>query len=362
MRFWFDLRRRRLPDRRRPRAGQGRGPARRRLDRRGRRSSAERGRPPALGPRRGPRDLPGAGARSPTPTTIRACSSPRPGCTAPSGWRATSAPTSCTPRSTSTSCWRRGRPSRLRDVDRSTRSSAHEAVGAPPTWVLSNHDTVREVSRYARPQGDRRLRQLDDLLDAAGRLRARRAAGARRRAADARAARRRLRLPGRGARPRRGRGPARRGARRTRAGSSPVDTNRGRDGCRVPIPWSGDEPPFGFSPDGASAPPWLPQPASWRALTVAVADRRRAARCSSSTAGAAHPPRASGARRRGAALARRARRCARVSPATPGSSAWSTCRPSRAPGRDGAELLLSSGEARGRRRRPGRYDRVVYDA
>ena len=37
--------------------------------------------------------------------------------------------------------------------------SAHEAVGAPPTWVLSNHDTVREVSRYARPQGVRAAAQ-----------------------------------------------------------------------------------------------------------------------------------------------------------------------------------------------------------
>jgi alpha-glucosidase len=45
-------------------------------------------------------------------------------------------------------------------------------------------------------------------------------------------------------------------------------TERGRDGCRVPIPWSGDEPPYGFSPDGAEAPPWLPQPRSWAALTV----------------------------------------------------------------------------------------------
>ena len=25
-------------------------------------------------------------------------------------------------------------------------------------------------------------------------------------------------------------------------------TERGRDGCRVPIPWSGSAPPFGFSP------------------------------------------------------------------------------------------------------------------
>jgi alpha-glucosidase len=45
-------------------------------------------------------------------------------------------------------------------------------------------------------------------------------------------------------------------------------TDRGRDGCRVPIPWSGDEPPYGFSPEGAGAPPWLPQPHSWAALTV----------------------------------------------------------------------------------------------
>jgi alpha-glucosidase len=41
---------------------------------------------------------------------------------------------------------------------------------------------------------------------------------------------------------------------------------RGRDGCRVPLPWSGDRPPFGFSPDGSR--PWLPQPAAWRAFTV----------------------------------------------------------------------------------------------
>jgi alpha-glucosidase len=42
----------------------------------------------------------------------------------------------------------------------------------------------------------------------------------------------------------------------------------GRDGCRVPLPWAGDEPPFGFSPAGATAEPWLPQPSSWRELTA----------------------------------------------------------------------------------------------
>ncbi|WP_245718934.1 hypothetical protein [Micromonospora rhizosphaerae] len=40
----------------------------------------------------------------------------------------------------------------------------------------------------------------------------------------------------------------------------------GRGGCRVP--WSGDAPPFGFSPDGAVAVPWLPQPADWKDRTV----------------------------------------------------------------------------------------------
>jgi alpha-glucosidase len=44
--------------------------------------------------------------------------------------------------------------------------------------------------------------------------------------------------------------------------------NPGRDGCRVPLPWSGEAPPFGFSPPDATAPPWLPQPASWRSLTA----------------------------------------------------------------------------------------------
>jgi alpha-glucosidase len=45
-------------------------------------------------------------------------------------------------------------------------------------------------------------------------------------------------------------------------------SERGRDGCRVPIPWSGEASPFGFSPEHATAPPWLPQPSSWGELTV----------------------------------------------------------------------------------------------
>ncbi|HET9649597.1 MAG TPA: alpha-amylase family glycosyl hydrolase [Microlunatus sp.] len=44
--------------------------------------------------------------------------------------------------------------------------------------------------------------------------------------------------------------------------------NRGRDGCRVPMPWEGDRPPYGFAPDGTST--WLPQPADWGRYTVAA--------------------------------------------------------------------------------------------
>jgi alpha-glucosidase len=42
-------------------------------------------------------------------------------------------------------------------------------------------------------------------------------------------------------------------------------TARGRDACRVPIPWRGDTPPFGFS---TCADTWLPMPRGWAALTV----------------------------------------------------------------------------------------------
>ncbi|HLT10154.1 MAG TPA: alpha-amylase family glycosyl hydrolase [Micromonosporaceae bacterium] len=42
----------------------------------------------------------------------------------------------------------------------------------------------------------------------------------------------------------------------------------GRDGCRVPLPWSGSSPPYGFGPAGST--PWLPQPESWAVLSVAA--------------------------------------------------------------------------------------------
>jgi alpha-glucosidase len=42
-------------------------------------------------------------------------------------------------------------------------------------------------------------------------------------------------------------------------------TRRGRDASRVPVPWEGDAPPFGFS---SNPDTWLPLPPEWAALTV----------------------------------------------------------------------------------------------
>ena len=39
---------------------------------------------------------------------------------------------------------------------------------------------------------------------------------------------------------------------------------KGRDGARVPLPWSGDEAPFGFT----TGQPWLPMSDQWSGLTV----------------------------------------------------------------------------------------------
>jgi alpha-glucosidase len=42
-------------------------------------------------------------------------------------------------------------------------------------------------------------------------------------------------------------------------------TERGRDGCRVPMPWEGDTSPYGFS---ATPGTWLPMPGDWASRTV----------------------------------------------------------------------------------------------
>ncbi|MEY4323110.1 MAG: hypothetical protein RL410_891 [Actinomycetota bacterium] len=41
--------------------------------------------------------------------------------------------------------------------------------------------------------------------------------------------------------------------------------NRGRDGCRIPMPWKGEIAPYGFS---SNASTWLPMPDNWSKFTV----------------------------------------------------------------------------------------------
>ncbi|MEF3115246.1 glycoside hydrolase family 13 protein [Streptomyces chrestomyceticus] len=120
---------------------------------------------------------------------------------------------------------------------------AMRPVGAPTTWVLSNHDVVRHATRLG--GGARRARAAALLM---------------------------LALPG---------------SAYVYQGEElglPEVTDlpdevrqdpaffRGdgqdglRDGCRVPIPWSGDTAPYGFGTGGS----WLPQPPEWAGLSVAA--------------------------------------------------------------------------------------------
>lgn len=122
--------------------------------------------------------------------------------------------------------------------------AAANLAGATPTWTLSNHDVEREVTRYGGgTRGLARARAMALVM---------------------------LALPG-----------AVFVYNGEELGLPNVDlpdevlqdpvwersghTERGRDGCRVPMPWSGNAPPFGFS---STADTWLPMPAEWAALTV----------------------------------------------------------------------------------------------
>ena len=146
-------------------------------------------------------------------------------------------------------------------------------VGAPVTWVLSNHDVTRHVTRYARSQPDHvvsnnweRERWPTEEPDLELGLRRARAAILLL-----------LALPGsvylyQGEElglPEVEDIPAE--ARQDPWFEQSGRTQVGRDGCRVPLPWSGTEPPYGFSPDDAAGP-WLPQPEGWGSLTAAAQD------------------------------------------------------------------------------------------
>jgi alpha-glucosidase len=127
-------------------------------------------------------------------------------------------------------------------IDETLRAMA--PVGAPATWVLSNHDVVRHPTRYGGGErGLRRARAAALLM---------------------------LALPG---------------STYLYQGEElglpevtdlPDEVRQDpsffrdngqeglRDGCRVPLPWSGDRPPYGFGPGDS----WLPQPPEWKDLSV----------------------------------------------------------------------------------------------
>ncbi len=147
------------------------------------------------------------------------------------------------------------------------------AVGAPSTWVLSNHDVIRHATRLsltektAQDHGIGPKSKAQPLPGNIGLLRGRAATALM------------LALPG---------------SSYIYQGEElglPESTNLpdefrqdpayfrtngeryGRDGCRVPIPWEPGKPAYGFSETGAS---WLPQPDDWdqfaRATQEAAAD------------------------------------------------------------------------------------------
>lgn len=154
-------------------------------------------------------------------------------------------------------------------------------IGASPTWVIGSHDTTRVVTRYGKSKtGWRFLADGFDVEDenkaavyfaafptdvALGRQRARAAALLE------------FALPG-----------AAYIYQGDELGLQEVEdlpteslqdptwersghTIRGRDGCRVPLPWSGTEPPYGFG--SGTDQPWLPQPDNWADLTIAAQTR-----------------------------------------------------------------------------------------
>ncbi|GAA2728942.1 glycoside hydrolase family 13 protein [Cellulomonas aerilata] len=142
---------------------------------------------------------------------------------------------------------------------------ADGAVGAPTTWVLSNHDVVRHASLLGLPDTGRSPSGIgadDPQPDAELGLRRARAAVLLMLALPGSAylyQGEELGLPEHTTLP----DALRQDPIWTRSGG----TKRGRDGCRVPLPWQSDRPGFGFGPTGRT---WLPQPADWAALAVDV--------------------------------------------------------------------------------------------
>jgi len=148
-------------------------------------------------------------------------------------------------------------------IDNAT--TAATAVGASSTWVLSNHDVMRHVTRYGLPLGtDWRRWPVDgphDVLDVELGVRRARAAILITLALPGTAyiyQGEELGLPEVWDLP-------------LEVLDDPVwersgHTQKGRDGCRVPVPWERTGPSYGFG----SGEPWLPQPAVFGEVSAAA--------------------------------------------------------------------------------------------
>ena len=155
----------------------------------------------------------------------------------------------------------------LREVITGSLATAR-AAGASATWVLSNHDVVRHASRLMLPPGtDPNTWLLSNghtpPVDTAAGLRRARAATLLMLALPGSSyvyQGEELGLPEVADLP-------------VEALQDPIweqqgHTHKGRDGCRVPLPWTTTGPSYGFG----AGPAWLPQPASFAAYAVEAQD------------------------------------------------------------------------------------------
>lgn len=141
--------------------------------------------------------------------------------------------------------------------------ASNDGVGAPTTWVLSNHDVVRHASRFGladpthRPNG---IGAEDPQPDAELGLARARAASTLMLGLPGSAylyQGEELGLPEHTTLP----DEVRQDPTYFRTGH----TQKGRDGCRIPMPWEKDAPSFGFGPSERT---WLPQPDVYGELAV----------------------------------------------------------------------------------------------
>ena len=210
----------------------------------------------------------GDGVPSPTRTSRPGSSSPRHGSRPRRSCRCIYGATNSTVRSTSPSSARRGRQPTLTNITASV--EAHPSRGRRAGHLDAVEPRHRPPCESLRSSAVRAGRQSVDRLQRRHRRRPRTHSGSGRRRycshcrapstctrAKSWAWRRSRTCPTTSC--------------RTPSGSAPGSTERGRDGCRVPIPWTPEGPSLGFGPTA----PWLPQPAAWTAPGRLGAGARR---------------------------------------------------------------------------------------